>query len=273
MGEPTRLVLRDFNNDSLLDIAVNAPDEGKLLIYLGDRKGGFSLPAIEIQGLPGNFALDAGDFKGDGNLDIVNSSLTGPMQPNGSHVFILLGSGTGAFVQSTELQTSPLPTSVKVGDLNHDGKLDFVLAGAQAGNTTGDFISTYLGDGTGSATLKQTVALGAGNLKGEIALGDFNEDGKLDVAFPKTGNQIPHMHSTELLIFFGDGTGNLVAGPVLTVGQEPHTVITADFNKDGHLDLAVSNRTDATVSLLLGDGTGNFTVSTTKSVISDSLNP
>lgn len=81
------------------------------------------------------------------------------------------------------------------------------------------------------------------------------------------------MHSTELLIFFGDGTGNLVAGPVLAVGQEPHTVITADFNKDGHLDLAVSNRTDGTVSLLLGDGTGNFTVSTTKSVISDSLNP
>jgi hypothetical protein len=76
------------------------------------------------------------------------------------------------------------------------------------------------------------------------------------------------MKSTKVLLFFGDGAGNLVAGPVLTVGQEPHTVIAADVNKDGHVDLAVSNRSDGTVSCLLGDGSGNFTVSSTTSVLS-----
>jgi hypothetical protein len=65
----------------------------------------------------------------------------------------------------------------------------------------------------------------------------------------------------------------LVAGPSVTVGQEPHTVITADFNKNGHLDLAVSNRTDGTISILLGDGRGNFTLAATLSVISPELNP
>ena len=61
-----------------------------------------------------------------------------------------------------------------------------------------------------------------------------------------------------VLIYFGDGAGNLTAGPVIDVGNEPHSVITPDFNKDGHLDMAVSNRTDGTVSILLGDGTGNL---------------
>jgi hypothetical protein len=110
--------------------------------------------------------------------------------------------------------------------------------------------------------------LGQGNLKGDIALGDFDEDGNLDVAFPKTGSQIPQEHSTSILVFFGDGTGNLVTGPVLTVGQEPHTVIAVDLNHDGHLDLADTNRTDGTVTVLLGDGNGNFTVSSTTSVLS-----
>ena len=51
--------------------------------------------------------------------------------------------------------------------------------------------------------------------------------------------------------------------PVIDVGNEPHTVITPDINNDGHLDMAVSNRTDGTVSILLGDGTGNFVTSAT----------
>jgi hypothetical protein len=157
---------------------------------------------------------------------------------------------------------------VKIADLDNDGNLDLVVAGALPLNTTGNFISTYLGNGKGVFALKQTINLGQGNLKGDIAIGDFNEDGFLDVAFPQTGDGIQHAHSTHLLTFFGDGTGNLVSGPTLTVGQEPHTVIAVDVNKDGHLDLAVTNRTDGTVTVLLGDGRGSFTVSSTTSVLS-----
>jgi FG-GAP repeat. len=88
------------------------------------------------------------------------------------------------------------------------------------------------------------------------------------VAFPQTGIQVEREHGTKVFLFFGDGHGHLSAGPVLTVGQEPHTVIAVDVNHDGHLDLAVSNRTDGTVSVLLGDGHGNFTLSSTTSVLS-----
>jgi len=56
----------------------------------------------------------------------------------------------------------------------------------------------------------------------------------------------------------GDGSGNLTSGEPLAVGQGPHTAITTDFNGDGHADLAVTDRRNATASILLGDGHGAF---------------
>ena len=271
-GEPTRLVLRDFNNDGRPDIAVNAPDAGLLLLYLNDGKGGFSVPALEFKGFPHAVGLTSGDCNGDGNLDLILASITN----SGTGVataIALLGDGTGNFTKSWQMSVANLPVSTRAADLNNDGNLDFVVAGAQPGNTTGNYFTVFVGDGTGSFTQTQTTPLGAGNLKGEISLGDFNEDGHIDLAYPVTGNQIPDMPSHVVLIYFGDGTGKMAAGPIIEVGNEPHTVITPDFNKDGHLDLIVSNRTDGTVSLLLGDGTGNFTLSVTKSVLTSKLDP
>jgi hypothetical protein len=79
----------------------------------------------------------------------------------------------------------------------------------------------------------------------------------LTLAFPITFSQ-SETRSTTVLIFLGDGSGKLTTGEPLTVGQEPHTAITTDFNGDGHADLAVTNRRDGTVSILLGNGQGAF---------------
>jgi hypothetical protein len=258
--------MKDFNNDGRLDMAINAPHDSKLVLYFGDGKGNFLGPDKEIEDVRHPVGMASGDFNRDGNLDmaIVNGDKAG-----NSTATILLGDGTGSFVICT-FPVDGAPTSVQVGDLNKDGILDLVVAGAPADNTTGNFISTFLGDGSGHFGLKQKTNLGSGSSKGEIAVGDFNEDGKLDVAFPQTEPPPTErvIHGTHVLIFFGDGTGNLAAGPILTVGQEPHTAVTVDVNNDGHLDLAVSNRTDGTVSVLLGDGHGNFTLSSTTSVLS-----
>jgi hypothetical protein len=266
-GEPVRLLLRDFNNDGLFDIAVNAPDDSKLVLFFGDGKGNFPGPDLEVLGVQHPYGMDAGDLNSDGNLDMAICGGPPRGSTRASVVSILLGDGAGGFSVST-ITLDRHPSSVKIGDINRDGILDLVVAGTPPNTGDSNFISTYLGDGAGNFTLEQFVDLGIGNLKGDIAIGDFNEDGILDVAFPQTGASIQHEPSTTVLIFFGDGTGNLVAGPILTVGQEPHTAIATDVNHDGHLDLAVSNRTDGTVTVLLGDGHGNFTVSSTTSVLS-----
>ena len=264
-GEPVRLLLRDFNNDGRLDIAVNAPDDSKVVLYFGDGKGNFPGPDLAVEGVQRPFGMDAGDLNGDGKLD---AAVGGVSRISGASVVtVMLGDGAGGFTLST-FSVDDLPASCKIGDLTNDGIPDIVVAGAQPGNTSGNYISTYIGNGRGGFALGQTLQLGAGNLKGDIALGDFNEDGNLDVAYPQTGIQVERQHGTKVFLFFGDGHGHLAAGPVLTVGQEPHTVIAVDVNHDGHLDLAVSNRTDGTVSVLLGDGRGNFTLSSTTSVLS-----
>ena len=264
-GEPVRVLLRDFNNDGKLDIFVNAPDDNKVVLYFGDGRGNFPGPDIEIEDVTQPYGMDAGDLNRDGKLDAAVCGVSNT--PGQSVVTVMLGDGTGGFTNST-YSVGDLPSSVKIGDLNNDGILDLVVAGALPGNATGNYISTFLGNGRGVFALAQIVQVGEGNLKGDIALGDFNEDGNLDVAFPKTGSQIPHQHSTSEFIFFGDGHGQLSAGPVLTVEEEPHSVIAVDVNHDGHLDLCNTNRTAGTVTTLLGDGHGNFTLSSSVSVLS-----
>ena len=265
-GEPARLLLRDFNNDGKLDLFVNAPDDAKVILYFGDGNGNFPGPDIEIEDVQQPYGMDAADLNGDGNLDAVVGGVT---RVAGACVAtVLLGDGAGGFLNST-FSVDNLPASVKIGDLNNDGFQDVVVAGAlpSGEGSAGNFLTTYLGNGRGVFALTQDIQLGSGNLKGDIALGDFDEDGNLDVAFPKTGGGGTG-HSTSLLTFFGDGHGHMSTGPVLTVGQEPHTVIAVDVNHDGHLDLVNSNRTDGTVTVQLGDGNGNFTVSSTTSVLS-----
>ena len=264
-GEPVRVLLRDFNNDGKLDIFVNAPDDNKVVLYFGDGRGNFPGPDIEIEDVTQPYGMDAGDLNRDGKLDAAVCGVSNT--PGQSVVTVMLGDGTGGFTNST-YSVGDLPSSVKIGDLNNDGIPDLVVAGALPGNATGNYIYTFLGNGRGVFALAQIVQVGEGNLKGDIALGDFNEDGNLDVAFPKTGSQIPHQHSTSEFIFFGDGHGQLSAGPVLTVEEEPHSVIAVDVNHDGHLDLCNTNRTPGTVTTLLGDGHGNFTLSSSVSVLS-----
>jgi hypothetical protein len=259
-GEATRLVLRDFNEDGHLDMAMGAHHDGVVHVFAGDGLGAFGVPT-DTGKVPNAYGMAVGDFNHDGHLDVAVAR--GPAKGAGQ-VSILLGDGLGGFHLSA-FQTTNDPSSLGVADLNGDGTEDLVVAGAQPANTAGNFISTFLGDGAGNFAGHTTIPLGSGNLKGEMAVGDFNEDGHLDVAYPQTGAGVSQGHTVQL--FFGDGTGALGTAVPLPVGTEPHSVMTGDFNHDGHLDLAVSNRTDGTISIFLGDGAGHFTLVGTYSVV------
>jgi len=256
-GEPSRISLADVNNDGTLDLISNAPDDGKILIYLGFGKAGFSKPALEIEDLGIDDSFAVSDLNNDGKLDLavvqlINANNTGKVN-------ILLGDGTGHFTIASQITLDNTASTVSVADLNRDGKSDLLIAGAGPEDRSGLYLSSYLGDGAGNFALNQTIDLGTGALEGVLGLGDFDEDGNVDVAYPITFSQNGNS-STTLLTLLGDGTGKFFQDQSIRIGAGPHSALVTDFNGDGHVDLAVTSRVAGSLSILLGDGRGVFTI-------------
>jgi hypothetical protein len=156
---------------------------------------------------------------------------------------------TPTFTQ-LEIPVGNEPGSVAVVDLNHDGKLDIVVA-----NMASESISVLLGDGKEHFQPVPGSPFPVGHLPNDIAIGDFNGDGNLDLLIPNT--QTPY-----LTILLGDGTGRFQPAPhspFATQSQpHPHGAAVADFNGDGNLDVMIDSWGRNQVNLLLGDGHGNL---------------
>ena len=115
------------------------------------------------------------------------------------------------------------------GDFNNDGDFDLVMPSYYAGQ-----VSILLGNGHGG--FGEPTLFDVGNYPRSIAVGDFNEDGNLDVAAANQGDYSPNaLPSVGVLIGKGDGAFDPVI-PISTEGSAS-SVAVGDFNKDGHLDL------------------------------------
>ncbi len=86
-----------------------------------------------------------------------------------------------------------------------------------------------------------------------VAIGDFNHDGRLDLAV--AADCCPN-GGVSILLGNGDGTFHQAANYAAGVG--PVSIVTADFNRDGNLDLAVASSLSNRVSILMGNGDGTF---------------
>jgi hypothetical protein len=105
--------------------------------------------------------------------------------------------------------------------------------------------------GNGNGTFGAATALAAGSAPLGLVTGDFNGDGKIDLASANS-------NSGNVSIFLGTGTGAFGTATNFTAGSIPYMLAKGDFNGDGKLDLVVSNVGSNTVSVLLGTGTGSF---------------
>jgi RHS repeat-associated protein len=103
----------------------------------------------------------------------------------------------------------------------------------------------------GSLSMAAGTSPGVGTNPISVAVGDFNGDGKLDLA-------VVNENSNTVGILLGNGDGTFKPQVTYATGTTPYSVAVGDFNGDGKLDLAVTNYGSSTVSILLGNGDGTF---------------
>ena len=247
---PLGLAAADLNRDGRLDLAVANGDSDDLSILLGDGDGGFAPAGPAMKLTNGPWCVSIGDLNRDHKPDLVvaHVGFSGTNTPS-TDVSVLLGDGNGGFAHApgSPITVGRVPYDVEIVDLNHDGKLDLVIA-----NQFDNYLSILLGDGTGrfSPAPGSPVVVGSG--PSWVASGDFNHDTKPDLAVAVASGTVP--------ILLGDGTGRFSPAPgsPVVTGFGTHEVSAADFNGDGKVDLGVDNFQRREYSVLVGDGAGGF---------------
>jgi len=171
------------------------------------------------------------DLNGDGRGELLTHTA----------IYSLDGSGT---LNAYATIGAPCETRPLAVDLTSDGRPDLVCAGGGAVRTLLAVPSGVFAPGVTGPSIQQY---------GPMAGGDFDEDGRADVAV---------VNGSETLLLFGNGSGGFRETRSIAGGLNGRAAVSADFNRDGHLDLAVASYGSGTggsyVGLHLGIGDGTF---------------
>lgn len=258
----TDMVVADFNNDRLLDIvtpfASDFSNSSEVVIALNDGNKGF-LPDRRFKTPNGLKSLETGDFNGDGNQDIVTGH---DYSDSGKQLTVHLGDGRGNLAETSHIYWYNAVRKFVAGDFNGDGKDDIFFVDGVAG-------SVLLSQGNGNFSLVQGFSIGSNGLIHYFAkplTGDFNRDGKLDLAIStRTGM---NSSNNEIKIWLGVGNGTFTQSASQPLSDINGSAAAGDFNGDDYLDVAALSYTgtDALITKAFGNGNGGFTSSFTQTI-------
>jgi hypothetical protein len=236
-GSPNAIAVADFNSDGKLDLAVATNNFVDVLLGRGD--GSFQSPVWYGSSAQ---SVTVGDFTEDGHLDLVFGSKDSPT------VGLLLGSASGAFRIGPTFAVATWDTSyVAATKLDQDTHLDLVVVDAVES-------VVYCLSGNGNATFQKPVSYAVDYQPQSILVGDFNGDGRSDLATTNGG----WYRDSRVDVLLGNGNGRVRGERTYrTLGNTDMAV--ADFNNDGKLDLlATGGDYNGNVSTLFNLGDGSF---------------
>jgi hypothetical protein len=241
-NSPVALGVGDFNADGNPDVVTlnrfGAPNaNGTFSVLLGDGTGHFSAPAtlpVEMGGNPKKIGV--ADLNGDGKIDLA--------VPSGLGYSILLGNGSGGFGTPSYITTTDA-MSVGVADFNNDNKPDLVLLSERYNNK----VAVVFGNGSGGFSAPSEF--GVGNISRDVTVGDFNGDGRADLAVSNGSLGPPLTRLANVSVLLGNGAGNFAPAAVFAVEWMPLSIIAGDFNADGRSDLITANANANNISVLL----------------------
>lgn len=233
----------DFDNDGDVDIAGTLNGASSVAVYLGS--GGIGSDGTFETALDTPFGSDPeglqiGDVDLDGNLDAVVAN------SGGSAITLRLGNGGGAFLSSSVSYAQPAnsPFAVHLADFNGDSLLDLAYTLSLG------VVRVQLNSGGVGINYAPAVDYTVAATPHGIASGDFNRDGRRDLA-------VANLNGASASVLLGTGTGAFAAAVSYMGFVGPTAITAADANNDGRLDLLATS-TSGGLNVAQGSGTGTF---------------